>query len=96
MSAPNENGYKPLLRTSKYQNPVNYTMTPAALRARKPYFWKNTIASIVLFGVVGGIYFYSLNALVQDDFGDIPVPPISDDKLAELRRKRDEEKKADH
>lgn len=66
-------------------------MTPAALRARKPYFWKNAIAATGLFGLVTGIYLYSLNALVQDDFADIPVPPISEAKLEELRHKRDEE-----
>lgn len=77
---------------SRYQNPTNYTMTPAALRARQPYFWRNVVTAVSLFTFVSGVYFYSLNALVQDDFADVPVPPVSDQQLAELRRKRDEEK----
>lgn len=80
----------PSLRVSRYQNP-NYTMTTAALRARQPYFWKNVAAASVLFVFVGSIYAYSLKTLVQDDFADIPVPPISEEKLRELRKKRDEE-----
>lgn len=68
-------------------------MTPAALRARKPFFWKNIMLASTLFAVTAGIYAYSLNALIQDDFADIPVPPISDQELAKLRAQRDAEKK---
>lgn len=67
-------------------------MTPAALRARKPFFWKNIILASSLFAVTAGIYAYSLSALIQDDFGDIPVPPISEEELTKLRAKRDAEK----
>lgn len=33
-----------------------------------------------------GIYMYTWNFLSKDDFGDIPIPPISDAELAELRK----------
>lgn len=66
-------------------------MTPAALRARKPFFWKNIALASFLFAVTGGIYAYSLNALIQDDFADVPVPPISEQELAKLKAKRDAE-----
>lgn len=67
-------------------------MTPAALRARRPFFWKNIALASTLFALTGGIYAYSLSALIQDDFGDVPVPPISEKELARLRAKRDAEK----
>lgn len=67
-------------------------MTPAALRARKPFFWKNIAMASGLFAMTAGIYFYSLHALVQDDFADIPVPPISEEELAKLRANRDAER----
>lgn len=68
-------------------------MTPAALRARKPFFWKNIIMASGLFALTAGIYAYSLHALIQDDFADVPVPPISEQELAKLRAERDAEKK---
>lgn len=76
------------IKPSPYHNPQNYVMTPAALRARRPFFWKNIGLASVLFTLTGGIYFYTLNALTQDDFGDIPIPPISDEELAKLRSQR--------
>lgn len=67
-------------------------MTPAAIRARQPYFWKNLVLASGLFIFVGSIYAYSLKALVQDDFADVPIPPISEDKLRELQKEREESK----
>lgn len=68
-------------------------MTPAALRARKPFMVKNALTALGFFGFAAGVYFYSLNALVQDDFADVPIPPISDEKLAELKKHYEEDKK---
>ncbi|CDO57093.1 hypothetical protein DV451_003369 [Geotrichum candidum] len=83
---------KPVLKSSPYHNPENYVMTPAALRARKPFFWKNIVLAGGLFALTGGIYWYTLKALIQDDFGDVPVPPVSEEELTRLRAKRDAEK----
>lgn len=46
-------------------------MSPGLLRARAPYRNKNIIGGILLFGAVSGIYFYSMQAVKQDDFTDV-------------------------
>lgn len=33
-----------------------------------------------------GVYIYTWNFLSKDDLSDIPIPPISDAELAELRK----------
>ncbi|QEL61771.1 hypothetical protein SBP28_003778 [Candidozyma auris] len=41
-------------------------------------------------GIVGaiplGVYAYTWRVLNQDDFADIPIPPISDEELAKLKK----------
>ncbi|KAH3664231.1 hypothetical protein OGAPHI_004582 [Ogataea philodendri] len=80
-------------RASSYYNKYTYQMSPAMLRARQPYFWKN----LALFGVLGGIslgiYAYTYSFLMKDDFEDIPIPPISDEQLAELKKEYEASKK---
>jgi len=48
------------------------------------------------FGILGGIslsvYLYTYNFLMQDDFENIPIPPIKDEDLAALRREYEEKK----
>lgn len=61
-------------------------MTPAMIRARKPFFWKNAAAFVVLGSIATGIYFYTYSFLEKDDFSDVPVPPISDEELEQLRQ----------
>lgn len=46
-------------------------MSPGLLRARAPYRNKNIAVGILLFGAVTGIYFYSMQAVKQDDFTDV-------------------------
>lgn len=67
-------------------------MTPAALRARQPYFWKNMALASALFGMSAGIYFYSLRAIQADDFEDVPIPPISDQELHKLQQEHEQAK----
>lgn len=43
------------LKPSPYQNPKSFTMTPAALRARQPFFWKNMFTAGALMGLCAGI-----------------------------------------
>lgn len=42
------------------------------------------------FAIVGalplGVYLYTWKVLSQDDFGDIPIPPISDEELQKLKK----------
>ncbi|KAF0638027.1 hypothetical protein NXS19_000487 [Fusarium pseudograminearum] len=46
----------------------------ALVRARRPYLFKNAITGLGLLGVVGSIYWYTLNAVGQDNFEDVKVP----------------------
>lgn len=62
-------------------------MTPAMIRARQPFFRRNMIGLGLLLGVTGGVYFYTYNFLHRDnDFADVPVPPISEEELAQLKK----------
>ncbi|KAJ4326505.1 hypothetical protein N0V84_003135 [Fusarium piperis] len=47
---------------------------PALVRARRPYLFKNTVTGLGLLTVVGAIYYYTLNAVGQDNFEDVKVP----------------------
>ncbi|KYK56893.1 hypothetical protein DCS_03899 [Drechmeria coniospora] len=46
----------------------------ALIRARRPYLFRNTVTGLGLMAVVGGIYYYTLNAVGQDNFDDVRVP----------------------
>ncbi|KAL7790973.1 hypothetical protein V8C37DRAFT_383020 [Trichoderma ceciliae] len=47
---------------------------PALVRARRPYLFKNALTGLGLFALVGGVYWYTINAVGQDDFEDVKVP----------------------
>ncbi|KAK3180354.1 hypothetical protein K4F52_008325 [Lecanicillium sp. MT-2017a] len=49
---------------------------PALIRARRPYLFKNAVTGLGLLGLVGGIYYYTLRAVGQDDFEDVKVPEV--------------------
>lgn len=68
-------------------------MTPALLRVRAPYFWKNTIALFLVGSIPVGVYAYTWNFLSKDELSDIPIPPISDDELAKLKKEYESKKK---
>ncbi|KAJ1645508.1 hypothetical protein LPJ64_002899 [Coemansia asiatica] len=44
-------------------------------RGRQVYSTRNLLTALGLFSACTGIYFYSLNAVKQEDFSDIPMPP---------------------
>ncbi|CDK27041.1 unnamed protein product [Kuraishia capsulata CBS 1993] len=73
-------------RASTYYTKGNHVMSPALLRARKPYFWRNMAGLVVLGGISASVYIYTYTFLTKDDFEDIPIPPISDEKLAVLKK----------
>ncbi|ODV94295.1 hypothetical protein PACTADRAFT_4240 [Pachysolen tannophilus NRRL Y-2460] len=81
--------------TDQYHSKYNYTMTPAMLRARKPYFWRNTVSLFVLGGISLSVYVYTYSFLMKDDFEDIPIPPISDEDLAKLKKEYEANKLKD-
>ncbi|RSL67424.1 hypothetical protein CEP54_003246 [Fusarium duplospermum] len=49
---------------------------PALVRARRPYLFKNAVTGLGLLTVVGAIYYYTLNAVGQDNFEDVKVPDV--------------------
>ncbi|QUC17838.1 uncharacterized protein UV8b_02079 [Ustilaginoidea virens] len=51
-----------------------YRQGPALIRARRPYLFKNAVTGLGLLTLVGGIYWYTLKAVGQDDFDDVKVP----------------------
>lgn len=61
-------------------------MTPALYRVRKPFFWKNLAGFFIVTSIPLGVYMYTWNMLSKDDFADIPIPPISDEELAKLKK----------
>jgi len=61
-------------------------MTPAMIRARQPYFWKNAATFVALSSITVGIYLYAYSFLGDDDFADVPVPPVSEAELAKLKK----------
>ncbi|SCV03755.1 LAMI_0H10704g1_1 [Lachancea mirantina] len=78
---------------SPYQDRRTWKMTPAMLRARRPFLKKNVAGLLVLLGVTGGIYAYTYRFLQKDnDFVDVPIPPIDEKELAQLRREYEEQK----
>ncbi|KAJ2489212.1 hypothetical protein IWW37_004193 [Coemansia sp. RSA 2050] len=44
-------------------------------RGRQSYTKSNVLTALGLGGLVAGIYFYSLKAVRQEDYSDIPMPP---------------------
>lgn len=67
-------------------------MTPALYRVRAPFFWKNMVGLAVCSAIPLGVYIYTWNVLSQDEFADIPIPPISDSDLSKLQKEYAEKK----
>lgn len=68
-------------------------MSPALIRVREPYFWKNMVGLVVVGSIPIAIYCYTWNFLSKDEFSDIPIPPIADDELAKLKKEYEANKK---
>ncbi|CCC68831.1 hypothetical protein NCAS_0B07470 [Naumovozyma castellii] len=81
------------LERSPYQDPRTWKMTPAMIRARKPFFKGNMIGLAAFTGLSVGIYFYTYSFLHKDnDFSDVPIPPVSEEELAQLRKEFEQER----
>jgi cytochrome c oxidase assembly factor 3 len=52
----------------------NSRMTPALERARKAYLVPNILTGVCIFSFVIGVYAYTIKAVAQDEFEDVPVP----------------------
>jgi len=72
--------------------PNGYDMSPALKRARRPFFPRNVITGVTLFGFAVSVWAYSMSAVKQEDFGDIDamVPPPED--RAKMKSVEEEQK----
>ncbi|EGP91895.1 unnamed protein product [Zymoseptoria tritici ST99CH_1A5] len=52
----------------------NNRPSAALYRARQPYLIRNGLTGLALFGFVAGVYTWTIRAIGQDDFSDVPVP----------------------
>ncbi|KAL3232719.1 Cytochrome c oxidase assembly factor 3, mitochondrial [Nakaseomyces bracarensis] len=83
-----------VLEPSRYQDPRTWKMTPAMIRARQPFFKGNMLGLFSLLAVTGGIYVYTYKFLHKDnDFDDVPIPPIDPTELEQLKKEYEEHKK---
>ncbi|KAK4636343.1 Cytochrome c oxidase assembly factor 3, mitochondrial [Fulvia fulva] len=52
-----------------------YNRPSAALyRARQPYLVRNALTGVAIFGFVAAVYTWTIKAIGQDDFSDVPIP----------------------
>ncbi|KAF2151396.1 hypothetical protein K461DRAFT_295453 [Myriangium duriaei CBS 260.36] len=48
--------------------------TAALYRARRPYLVKNAFTGLGIFCFAAGVYTFTIRAVAQDDFEDVPIP----------------------
>ncbi|QIW96922.1 hypothetical protein AMS68_002440 [Peltaster fructicola] len=53
---------------------AKYRPTAALYRARQPYLIKNAVTGLCIIGFVGAVYSFTIKAIGQDDFSDVPMP----------------------
>ncbi|KAI8991411.1 hypothetical protein BDF20DRAFT_844494 [Mycotypha africana] len=66
---------RPPTREKLYTNPAHGGFSPALQRARKPFVTRNVMTLVGLLTFTSSVYAYSLMAVKQDDFSDVPMPP---------------------
>ncbi|KAG2235849.1 hypothetical protein BDF21DRAFT_345655 [Thamnidium elegans] len=70
-------------REKLYSTSKGYGFSPALQRTRKPFVVRNLITLVGLLTFTGSVYGYSLYAVQQDDFSDVPLPPAVQDITTE-------------
>ncbi|KAI9709355.1 MAG: hypothetical protein M1820_003475 [Bogoriella megaspora] len=63
----------PILPRSSYYD-KHYRQSEALLRARRPYLVKNAVVGVSIFAFAISVYSFTINAVSQDEFLDVPVP----------------------
>lgn len=76
----------------RYRDPKTHQITPALYRVRAPFFWRNTIALFAVSSIPLAVYLYTFKKMGDDDLGDIPIPPISDEELQKLKLEYENQK----
>ncbi|KAI9366547.1 hypothetical protein BD770DRAFT_312033 [Pilaira anomala] len=61
-------------REKLYSTSKGYGFSPALQRTRKPFVVRNLVTLAALLTFTGSVYGYSLYAVQQDDFSDVPLP----------------------
>lgn len=61
-------------REKLYSTKKGYGFSPALERTRKPFAVRNMLTLAGLLTFTGSVYAYSLFAVKQDDFSDVPLP----------------------
>ncbi|KAI9494690.1 hypothetical protein BDB00DRAFT_871239 [Zychaea mexicana] len=61
-------------REKLYTQKKGYGFSPALERTRQPFRVRNMFTLLGLLGFTGGVYAYSMLAVKQDDFSDVPLP----------------------
>lgn len=46
----------------------------ALYRARQPYLVRNAVTGVCIIGFVAAVYTWTIKAIGQDDFSDVPMP----------------------
>ncbi|KAI0136353.1 hypothetical protein BJ170DRAFT_677231 [Xylariales sp. AK1849] len=62
---------------SGYGNSSYYksnAQSPALIRARRPYLFKNAVVGTGVAAFALGVYIYTIRAIGQDEFEDVKVP----------------------
>ncbi|KAG5356420.1 Cytochrome c oxidase assembly factor 3 [Yarrowia sp. B02] len=83
-----------VFRKGKYIDPKTFQMSPALIRARRPFFVRNMLALAGLTGFVAGIYGYTMYSLRTDDFSDVPIPPLDPEEIKKLQSQYKDDSKA--
>jgi len=66
-----------ILKRSSYYKP-DYSQSAALIRARRPYLFKNMATGAGIFAFTIGVYWFTINAVGQERFEDVVVPPPTD------------------
>ncbi|KAJ2798511.1 hypothetical protein H4R21_003903 [Coemansia helicoidea] len=53
-----------------------YKLRSSIERGRQQYVVRNALTAAGLTGLCAGVYFYSLYAVKQEDFTDVPMPAV--------------------
>ncbi|KAI7885205.1 hypothetical protein K492DRAFT_142118 [Lichtheimia hyalospora FSU 10163] len=61
-------------RERMYTQSKGYGFSPALQRTRQPFRARNMLTLLGLLTFTGGVFTYSMLAVKQDDFSDVPMP----------------------
>ena len=74
---------------TEIQNSSNHT---SLVQSKSSIFWRNTIALFAVSCIPLAVYLYTFKKMGDDDLGDIPIPPISDEELQKLKLEYENQK----